>query len=87
MGRTMHSKTAELLPYVPDLRKDKFHVWIPSITTATSILEPIRITPGYVPLNSSSTVAVDPRTVSDPNHWQPVQYSDARDFVTPINIR
>jgi fatty-acid desaturase len=24
----MHNKTAELLPYVPELRKDKFHVWI-----------------------------------------------------------
>ena len=27
-GQTMHNKTAELLPYVPELRKDKFHVWI-----------------------------------------------------------
>jgi sn-1 stearoyl-lipid 9-desaturase len=27
-GRAMHNKAKELLPYVPDLRKDKFHVWI-----------------------------------------------------------
>ena len=27
-GQTMHNNAAELLPYVPDLRKDKFHVWI-----------------------------------------------------------
>ena len=27
-GRTMHNNSADLLPYVPDLRKDKFHVWI-----------------------------------------------------------
>jgi fatty-acid desaturase len=27
-GQTMHSDAAKLLPYVPDLRKDKFHVWI-----------------------------------------------------------
>jgi fatty-acid desaturase len=27
-GKTMHNNAAELLPYVPDLRKDKFHVWI-----------------------------------------------------------
>jgi fatty-acid desaturase len=27
-GRTLHNNSAELLPYVPDLRKDKFHVWI-----------------------------------------------------------
>lgn len=27
-GQTMHSGSAELLPYVPDLRKDKFQVWI-----------------------------------------------------------
>src|SRR5438874_2313315 len=25
-GRTMHNKSDELLPYVPDLRKDRFHV-------------------------------------------------------------
>jgi hypothetical protein len=24
----MHNDSAELLPFVPDLRKDKFHVWI-----------------------------------------------------------
>ena len=27
-GRAMHNKAKELLHYVPDLRKDKFHVWI-----------------------------------------------------------
>ena len=27
-GRAMHATTDELLPYVPDLRKDKFHRWI-----------------------------------------------------------
>ena len=27
-GQAMHSNTKELLPYVPDLRKDKFHLWI-----------------------------------------------------------
>jgi len=32
---------------------------------------------GYVPVNSPSTVPVDPTTVSDPNHWQSLQYFDA----------
>jgi sn-1 stearoyl-lipid 9-desaturase len=27
-GRGMHNTCKELLPYVPDLRKDKFHLWI-----------------------------------------------------------
>lgn len=27
-GRAMHQNRSELLPYVPDLRKDKFHLWI-----------------------------------------------------------
>jgi stearoyl-CoA desaturase (delta-9 desaturase) len=27
-GEAMHSKSAELLPYVPDLRKSRFHSWI-----------------------------------------------------------
>lgn len=27
-GKAMHNKIENLLPYVPDLRKDKFHVWI-----------------------------------------------------------
>ena len=27
-GKAMHNKRDSLLPYVPDLRKDKFHVWI-----------------------------------------------------------
>jgi fatty-acid desaturase len=29
-GKAMHNKIDSLLPYVPDLRKDKFHVWISS---------------------------------------------------------
>jgi sn-1 stearoyl-lipid 9-desaturase len=27
-GKAMHSAVGELLPFVPELRKDKFHVWI-----------------------------------------------------------
>ena len=27
-GDAIHNKTTELLPYVPDLRKDKFMIWI-----------------------------------------------------------
>ncbi|MGZ4825726.1 MAG: acyl-CoA desaturase [Terriglobales bacterium] len=27
-GRAIHNNSSEVLPYVPDLRKDKFHVWI-----------------------------------------------------------
>src|SRR5258706_15551440 len=27
-GKAMHQNTAELLPYVPDLRKQKFYMWI-----------------------------------------------------------
>jgi stearoyl-CoA desaturase (delta-9 desaturase) len=27
-GKTFHNKSTELLAYVPDLRKDKFHLWI-----------------------------------------------------------
>ena len=27
-GQAMHQNTAELLPYVPDLRKHKFYMWI-----------------------------------------------------------
>ncbi len=27
-GRQLHNKSEALLPYVPDLRKDKFHTWI-----------------------------------------------------------
>jgi len=39
-GRAMHRDRSELLPYVPDLRKDKFHLWlskwhvIPSVVVA-----------------------------------------------------
>jgi sn-1 stearoyl-lipid 9-desaturase len=41
-GRAMHRDRSELLPYVPDLRKDKFHLWIskwhavPSIAVAVA---------------------------------------------------
>jgi fatty-acid desaturase len=27
-GKALHNSAGELLPFVPDLRKDKFHVWI-----------------------------------------------------------
>lgn len=27
-GRQLHNHSSALLPYIPDLRKDKFHVWI-----------------------------------------------------------
>src|SRR5579863_9141533 len=27
-GQSMHNKSSDLLPYVPDLRKDRFHAWI-----------------------------------------------------------
>jgi fatty-acid desaturase len=27
-GRTLHNNSSALLPYIPDLRKDKFHTWI-----------------------------------------------------------
>jgi PAP2 superfamily len=38
---------------------------------------------GYKPVNPPSTVPVDPATVVDPNHWQPLQYFDAtHTFVT-----
>lgn len=38
---------------------------------------------GYKPLNPPSIVPVDPGTVADPNHWQPLQYFDAtHTFVT-----
>src|SRR5713226_2946324 len=42
---------------------------------------------GYVPLNPPSTVPVNPATVLDVNHWQPLQYFDATGtFVTPKYI-
>src|SRR6266852_2957060 len=42
---------------------------------------------GYVPVNPPSTVPVDPATVVDVNHWQPLQYFDASGtFVTPKYI-
>jgi len=37
----------------------------------------------YSPVNSPSTIPVDPANVADPNHWQPLQYFDAtHTFVT-----
>jgi hypothetical protein len=42
---------------------------------------------GYEPLNPPATVPVDPTTVRDVNHWQPLQYFDATGaFVTPAYI-
>jgi hypothetical protein len=42
---------------------------------------------GYVPVNLPSTVPVNPATVVDVNHWQPLQYLDATGtFVTPKYI-
>ena len=39
---------------------------------------------GYTPLNPPSTVPVNPATVLDVNHWQPLRYFDATGtFVTP----
>jgi len=43
-GDAVHNKTTELLPYVPDLRKDKFMIWIskwhwvPLATLAVAVL-------------------------------------------------
>jgi fatty-acid desaturase len=37
-GRAMHQDRAELLPYVPDLRKDKFHLWISKWHVIPSVL-------------------------------------------------
>jgi fatty-acid desaturase len=42
-GRTLHNHSAALLPYIPDLRKDKFHTWLSKwhwvpITTLGAIL-------------------------------------------------
>ena len=42
---------------------------------------------GYVPLNLPSTVPVNPATVLDVNHWQPLQYFDSTGtFVSPKYI-
>ena len=42
---------------------------------------------GYAAVNPPSTVPVDPSTVLDVNHWQPLQYFDASStFVTPKYI-
>jgi hypothetical protein len=39
---------------------------------------------GFVPLNPPSTVPVNPVTITDINHWQPLQYVDGTGtFVTP----
>jgi stearoyl-CoA desaturase (delta-9 desaturase) len=43
-GTANHNRTTELLPYVPDLRKDKFHLWIsewhwvPLVALAATVL-------------------------------------------------
>lgn len=37
-GRAMHRDRSELLPYVPDLRKDKFHLWISKWHILPSVL-------------------------------------------------
>lgn len=36
-GRAMHRDRSELLPYAPDLRKDKFHLWISKWHVAPSL--------------------------------------------------
>ena len=47
-GRAMHRDRSELLPYVPDLRKDKFHLWmsnwhvIPSLVVVRARHELVR---------------------------------------------
>jgi hypothetical protein len=38
---------------------------------------------GYVPLNPASSVPVDPSSVLDPNHWQPLIYDDGATAPTP----
>jgi stearoyl-CoA desaturase (delta-9 desaturase) len=44
MGQTLHEKTGELSRYVPDLAKDRFHVWIskwhwvPTVVVGVTIL-------------------------------------------------
>ena len=37
-GKAMHNKLDALLPYVPDLRKDKFHVWISEYHWITQVV-------------------------------------------------
>jgi len=43
-GQANHNKTHELLPYVPDLRKDKFHIfisewhWVPLVVLSVVVL-------------------------------------------------
>jgi membrane-associated phospholipid phosphatase len=42
---------------------------------------------GYTPVNKPSTVPVsDVSTVIDPNHWQPLRYSNGVNFVTPVFV-
>jgi len=38
---------------------------------------------GYVSLNPASTVPVNPASVLDPNHWQPMKYDDGATAPTP----
>jgi stearoyl-CoA desaturase (delta-9 desaturase) len=37
-GKAMHQNTGELLPYVPDLRKHKFHMWITTYHWVPSVV-------------------------------------------------
>ncbi len=43
-GRALHNHSSALLPYIPDLRKDKFHVfisrwhWVPTVLTGVVLL-------------------------------------------------
>ena len=37
-GKALHNNTDALLPYVPDLRKDKFHVWISRVALGAAWL-------------------------------------------------
>jgi stearoyl-CoA desaturase (delta-9 desaturase) len=38
MGEAMHAETQTLAPYVPDLRRDKFHVWISKYHWVTEVV-------------------------------------------------
>jgi hypothetical protein len=55
--------------------------------TLTSSGVPYADYTGYVAVNPPSTVPVNPATVTDVNHWQPLSYFDATGtFVTPKYI-
>lgn len=38
MGKSMHQDTARLAPYVPDLRRDRFHVWMSQYHWITQVV-------------------------------------------------